>query len=216
MLTKQLLDTTRGRIVTRLQARSLTVDELATHLGLTPNAVRSQLTGMERDGLVRRTGLRPGTTRPSHIFELTSEVEYLLSRAYIPLLSQLVQTFASSLPPEQVEALLRKTGRALGKGLAAGRRPSGSIRSRVTLASQLLNEQLGAQTHVRKNGRFVIEGDGCPLSALTGKHAGVCLAMESLVGEIVGAPVHECCVREGRPRCCFEIGNFQPTHLAAR
>jgi hypothetical protein len=31
--------------------------------------------------------------------------------------------------------------------------------------------------------------------------------MESLVSAVVGQPVHECCVREGRPRCCFEIGN---------
>jgi Predicted transcriptional regulator len=207
MLTRQLLDTTRGRIVTLLQAKALTVDELATPLGLTANAVRSQLTAMERDGLVRRAGRRPRTTRPSQIFELTSEVEHLLSRAYIPLLSQLVQTFANSLSGEQVEALLRQTGKALGEELSAGRRPSGTLRSRVTLASQLLNEQLGALTHVEKNGGFVIRGVGCPLSALTGKHPGVCLAMESLVSELVGAPTHECCVRDGRPRCCFEIGN---------
>jgi DeoR family transcriptional regulator, suf operon transcriptional repressor len=206
MLTKQLLDTTRGRIVTLLQTKPLTVEELATQLGLTANAVRSQLTAMERDGLVVRAGRRPGTTRPSHIFELTSEVEYLLSRAYVPLLNQLVQTFANSLPSEQVELLLRKTGKALGEQLSAGRRSSGTLRSRVMLASQLLNEQLGALTHVEKNGTFVIRGVSCPLSALTGKHPGVCLAMEALVSEVVGARTHECCVRDGRPRCCFEIG----------
>jgi predicted ArsR family transcriptional regulator len=206
MLTKQLLDTTRGRIVTLLQTKPLTVEELATALGLTTNAVRAQLTAMERDGLVCRTGRRPGTTRPSHIFELTVEVEHLLSQAYIPLLSQLVHTLANRLPTKLVEALLRETGQALGEALSAGRRPSGTLRSRVTLASQLLNEELGALTHVEKNGAFVIRGLGCPLSALTGKHPGVCIAMESLVGEIVGAPTHECCNREGRPRCCFTIG----------
>lgn len=206
MLTRQLLDTTRGRIVTLLQAKPLTVEELATQLGLTANAVRSQLTAMERDGLVRRMGRRAGTTRPSHIFELTSEVEYLLSRAYIPLLSQLVQTCATSLSGEQMKVLLRQTGKALAQELSGGRRPSGTLRSRVALASQFLNEQLGALTHVEKNGRFVIRGVGCPLSALTGKHPGVCLAMESLVSEVVGATTHECCVRDGRPRCCFEIG----------
>lgn len=210
MLTKQLLDTTRGRIVTLLRTKALTVDDLATQLGLTANAVRSQLTAMERDGLVRRAGRRPGTTRPSHIFELMPEVEHLLSRAYIPLLSQLVQTFANRLSREQMEALLRQTGKALGRELSAGRRPSGTLRSRVTLASQLLNEQLGALTHVEKNGGFVIRGVSCPLSALTGKHPGVCLAMESLVGEVVGATTHQCCVRNGRPRCCFKIGDRHP------
>jgi predicted ArsR family transcriptional regulator len=205
MLTKQLLDTTRGRIVTMLRARPLTVDEVATGLGLTANAVRSQLTGMERDGLVRRAGQRRGTTRPSHVFELTSEVEQLVSRAYVPLLSQPVQTFAANLQVAELHAMLRETGRALAAALLAGRPAAGSLRARVTFASELLNDELGALTHVEKNGSFVIRGAGCPLSALTGKHAGVCLAMESLVSTVVGEPVHECCDRDGRPRCCFEI-----------
>ena len=51
MLTKQLLDTTPGRVVTLLQTKPLTVEELATQLGLTANAVRSQLTVMERRDL---------------------------------------------------------------------------------------------------------------------------------------------------------------------
>jgi predicted ArsR family transcriptional regulator len=79
------------------------------------------------------------------------------------------------------------------------------LRSRVTAASELLNEQLGAVTHVEQNGGYVIRGEGCPLSALTGKHPAVCRAMESLVKELVGASVHECCERAQRPRCCFEI-----------
>jgi hypothetical protein len=58
---------------------------------------------------------------------------------------------------------------------------------------------------VEKNGSFLIRGEGCPLSALTGTHEGVCLAMESLGSEIVGAPTHQCCARDERPQCCFEI-----------
>jgi hypothetical protein len=30
--------------------------------------------------------------------------------------------------------------------------------------------------------------------------------MESLLAEVIGATVHECCDRGGRPKCCFEIG----------
>ena len=33
---------------------------------------------MERDGLVRKAGKRPGIPRPSHVYELTAEVEQLL------------------------------------------------------------------------------------------------------------------------------------------
>jgi predicted ArsR family transcriptional regulator len=205
LLRKQLLDTTRGRIVSSLQAGGLTSDDIASKLGLTRSAVRVQITAMERDGVVRRVGKRPGTTRPSHVFELTPEVELLLSKAYIPLLTNLVGVFAEALTAQQVDALLRQTGKALADELSPGRRLSGKLGSRVATASEILNEHLGATTHVERNGEIVIRGVGCPLAALTGKHRSVCLAIESLVTELVGTPARECCDRNERPRCCFEI-----------
>ena len=204
MFRQQLLDTGRGRIVSLLQRRPMTVDEMASKLELSASGVRALVTAMERDGVVRRGGRKAGTTRPSRIFELTPEVEQLLSRAYLPLLTRLVDVFAETLPERQVDTLLRQVGKKLARELSPAS-PSGSLRSRVGSASAILNEQLGAVTHVEANGRYVIRGEGCPLSALTGKHPAVCRAMESLVAEIVGAPVHECCERAERPRCCFEI-----------
>jgi DeoR family transcriptional regulator, suf operon transcriptional repressor len=203
MLRQQLLDTGRGRIVSLLQRAPLTVDDIASKLELSASGVRALITAMERDGLVRRRGSRVGATRPSRVFELTPEVEQLLSQAYIPLLTQLVDVFAETLPERQVDTLLRKVGEKLARQLSV--RPTGSLRSRVQVASDLLNTQLGAVTHVEENGRYVIRGEGCPLSALTGKHPSVCRALESLVKELVGTSVHECCERTERPRCCFEI-----------
>lgn len=212
MLRKQLLDSSRGRIVSLLRGGGLTADDIASKLGLTRSAIRAQITGMERDGVVRRAGQRPGTTRPSHIFELTPEVEQLLSSAYIPLLSHLVREFADALPAHQLEALLRRAGKGLADELSRGRKPAGNLRSRVAMASEMMNEQLGAVTHVEGNGGYVMRGVACPLAALTGKHPAVCLAMESLVTKVVGVPVRECCDRTGRPRCCFEIQSRGRTH----
>jgi predicted ArsR family transcriptional regulator len=205
MLRQQLLDTSRGRIVTLLQRGGSTVDDIASNLGLTQNAVRAQLTAMERDGVVRRIGRRPGTTRPFHVFELTPEVEQLLSQAYMPLLTQLVQVFANALPTKQVDALMREAGKGLANELPFAKRPTAPLHARVSAASELLNTQLGAVTRVEGNGGLVIRGAGCPLAALTGKHPAVCLAMESLLIEVLGTAVHECCDRTSRPKCCFEI-----------
>ena len=205
MLKKQLLDSSRGRIVTLLRRGPLTADDIASKLRVTRSAIRAQITSMERDGVVRRAGQRPGTTRPSHVFELTPEVEQLLSSAYVPLLTQLVDVFAAGLPADLLETLLRQAGRKLADELSAGRRPTGNLAARVAMASEMMNEQLGATTRVEGNGGYTIRGFGCPLAALTGKHPGVCLAMESLVAEVVGVPVRECCDRAQRPQCCFEI-----------
>jgi predicted ArsR family transcriptional regulator len=120
------------------------------------------------------------------------------------LLTQLVDVFAHGLPGDQLDGLLREAGKRLA-GELSSKRFRGSLGSRVHAASKVLNEQLGAVTRVEENGRYVIRGDGCPLSALTGKHPAVCRAMESLVEQFVGTSVHECCERAQRPHCCFEI-----------
>jgi predicted ArsR family transcriptional regulator len=131
MLRQQLLDTGRGRIVTLLRKGGLTVDDIASTLNLTPNAVRAQLSVMERDGVVQRAGLRPGTTRPSHVFALTPEVEQLLSQAYLPFLARLVRVFSNALPVEQVDVLMRTLGKELGQRAATGYLDRESSRSRV-------------------------------------------------------------------------------------
>ena len=205
MLRKQLLDTSRGRIVSLLHVGGLTAEDIASKLGLTRSAIRIQLAAMARDGVVRRAGKRPGTTRPWQVFELTPEAEQLLSKAYIPLLMQLVRVFSEALPADELDDLLREAGKGLADELSRGKRLSGSLRSRVAMASEIMNEQLGATTRVEGNGGYVIRGVGCPLAALTGKNPGVCLAMERLVTEVVGVPARECCDRTERPRCCFKI-----------
>lgn len=205
MLKRQLLDSSRGRIVTLLKRGPLTAEDIASHLRVTRSAIRAQLTGMERDGVVRRAGQRPGTTRPSQVFELTADVEQLLSSAYVPLLTRLVDVFAAGLPATQLETMLRQAGKQLADDLLLGKRPVGKLEHRVAMASEMMNEQLGAATRVEANGGYVIRGFGCPLAALTGKHPGVCVSMESLVAEVVGVPVRECCDRTERPQCCFEI-----------
>lgn len=215
MLRQQLLDTSRGRIVTLLRRGGLTVDEIAGQVALTPNAVRAQLMAMERDGVVRRTGRRPGTTRPSHVFELTPEVEQLLSQAYVPFLTHLIQLFSNALPANDVDRLMRDVGRALAKDLPIAN-PQLDFAARLAIASDLLNTHLGAVTHVEGNGSHAIRGVGCPLAALTGKHPAVCLAMESLLTEVIGVEVRECCDRTERPKCCFEIPHERDRHRPAR
>ena len=88
----------------------------------------------------------------------------------------------------------------------SGRASRGDLPHRVEAASALL-EDLGALNTVEKlNGGLVIRGYGCLLSAAVHGRPEVCRAMESLLAELLEAPVRECCERGERPRCCFEIG----------
>src|SRR5262245_6513356 len=74
---KRFWASTRGRIILLLRRGSRSVNELAATLKLTDNAVRTHLTALERDGLVQASGTRPGTRRPTIMYELTPDAEYL-------------------------------------------------------------------------------------------------------------------------------------------
>jgi predicted ArsR family transcriptional regulator len=63
----------------------------------------------------------------------------------------------------------------------------------------------GAAGAEREGDRIVIRSGACPLAEAVSVHPEVCRLAESLVSEIVKAPVTERCEREGAPRCRFEI-----------
>lgn len=205
-LSRRFLETTRGQVVALLRRGASTVEELARALGLTDNAIRSHLSSLERDGLVRQEGVRrsPGAGKPATVYDIHPEAEPLFSRAYAPVLAALLEELATQLPADRREALMRDLGRRLAEGL--GRPPAGDLPTRVAAAAELLTALGGGAEVERREDAFVIRGcAGCPLSAATARHAELCHAVESLLSQYVGAPVRECCDRGERPRCHFEV-----------
>jgi predicted ArsR family transcriptional regulator len=196
---------TRGRLLRLLRAGPRTVDELAAELRLTGNAVRQHLTGLERDGLVATLGVRRGggAGKPATLYGIRDEAEPLLSRAYAPVLATLMEVLTEVLPPAQARKALRETGRRLA--VTAGGKAPGDLKARARAAAAVL-EALGGDVEVEdKRGGAVLRGRACPLATATSRSPHVCHAVESLVAEISGARVTECCERTERPRCCFEI-----------
>jgi DeoR family transcriptional regulator, suf operon transcriptional repressor len=193
---------TSGRILELLRRGPMTVDELARALDLTRTAVRAQLITLLRDDLVEQRGSRRGASKPSHVYGTTARAELLFSRAYVPLLTQLLHTLAGPLRPEEFDSVLHEVGR----GMLAGRgMPKGALRERVLEASALLND-LGGLTEVeQENGGYTIRSHGCPLGAATADHPEVCNALESLLSEYIGAAVMKCCDRYQRINCCFQV-----------
>lgn len=206
--THRFFESTRGRIVQLLRRTRQTVDDLAAALDLTDNAVRAQLTGLERDGIVRAQGLQRGASKPAVLYELTPEVEAALSRAYRPVLAALLQSLAVFMPEQQFVDLMVATGRRVAQELPP---LPGDLAARAAGASALLNDLGGLSEAIASPRGWEIRSDGCPLAAVVPGHPAVCRAVEALVSELVGAPAREHCDRAGdRPRCRFELGARAP------
>jgi predicted ArsR family transcriptional regulator len=197
--------TTRGQIVALLRRTRQTVDDLAATLGLTDNAVRAHLLRLERDGLVQQRGVRRGERRPSLIYELTPEAEELFPKAYAPVLGRLAEVLAERSSPDELEALLRETGRRLGERQPG---PSGDRRERLQGAAELLSSLGGlAEVEASSDGRLRLRGFSCPLGELVPEHPELCGLAEALVAEASGLEVRECCQRDADrpPQCQFEV-----------
>lgn len=204
-LDRRFFESTRGQIVTILRGSACTVEELATQLELTDNAVRAHLSTLERDGLVRQSGLRRGPRKPHFTYVLTPEADALFPKAYDALLNQLITVLKNRLKPAEIEEVLREVGSAVAAGAPAGARDD--LESRIQTALKVLEAIGGAAVAEQHGDKFVIQSSGCPLAAAVSVHPEVCQLAETLVAEIVKAPVVERCDRTGRPQCRFEISH---------
>jgi|SRR6185369_14196566 predicted ArsR family transcriptional regulator len=204
-LDERFFDSTRGQIVTILRSSPSTVDELAVQLNLTDNAIRAHLATLERDGLVRQSGLRRGPRKPHFTYVLTPEADGLFPKAYDALLNQLIAVLKHRLSPQEIEDVLREVGRAIAAESPAGKQDD--LRGRVQTAVKVLEAIGGAAQAEEQEDKIVIRGNSCPLAAAVSVHPEVCRLAESLMTEIVKAPVVEHCDREGRPKCRFEISH---------
>jgi predicted ArsR family transcriptional regulator len=192
----------RERIVRLLLKDRKTVDELASSLGVTKNAVRAQIALLEREGMVEVQGEQKGTRRPAAVYGLAAGTDAHFSQAYPAVLSGVVATLADRLKPKQMEDILRETGRRIADGLPP---LSGSARERVEGAVQFLGTLGSVAEVVEEDGKFVIKGHGCPISKAVQADERSCLAMESLLARLTGLTVKERCDHGERPECRFEI-----------
>jgi predicted ArsR family transcriptional regulator len=198
----QRLKSTRERIVDLLRRSSLTANEIARQLGLTHNAVRDHLAALLREGVVQEAGRQRGVSRPAVVYGIVPDAEAVFSKAYIPFVAHLLRVLRERLPQRELDEIMHLVGRRFA---AEWPRLRGDLPQRGEAVSLLL-EDLGALNTVEKlDGGSIIRGYGCLLSAAVHGRPEVCRAMESLLTELLEAPVRECCERGDRPRCCFEV-----------
>lgn len=200
-LNERFFSSSRGRIVELLRERPQTVNELAEALGITDNGVRAHLLTLERDGLVEQGGTQRGVRKPHAEYVLAPAAEDLFPKPYGAVLSALIAALKDEMSKTRLEAVLREVGQAVAAPVAG----DGDLESRIERALQVLRSLGGAPRLERENGRLLIRSRACPLAAIVAEHPEACCVAEEMVSRIVGIPVHENCLHEGTPRCCFAI-----------
>ena len=196
---------TRGRIVLLLlQPGSRTVNELAEAVELTDNAVRAHLTALERDGLVRQNGTRPGRRKPNVTYVLTPKAEQLFTKVYGLVLRHLLDVLKESISPKKVDEIVRTVGHRLAPSYRPAV-PAEQPQKRVEQAISVLRELGGFCKSEERDGKITLRCFECPLGLVAMGHPEACRLVESLLADVLGLPVLERCQTEPTPQCYFEI-----------
>lgn len=206
--TDRFLTSTRGRILTRLLREPRTVADLAAEVGISVNAARTHVNGLERDGYVERFRLKHTASKPAAMYRATPEGEALFPKAYEPVLQALMDEIEEEYGEDAVGVLQNVGARMARKH--AGRRTSAdpTTDERIDIALDLLTE-LGAVLEVEhlSGGVVRVEGSGCPLSGAVREHPELCGMIAAMLEKIIFLPVEQCCRNDGeRPSCRFVIG----------
>jgi predicted ArsR family transcriptional regulator len=198
---------TRGKIVTLLRRGSRTVEDLAEALDLTDNAVRAHLVALERDGLVQQRGQRRSNSKPASIYDLAQAAEDLFPKAYGQVLDQLLKVLGEQITPEEIELIMRTTGRRLA---AQWHIPAGDLRVQLEEAVAILNELGGLAELEQQNEIYTIRGYSCPLAIVVSDHPEACCLASSLLAELIGIPVQEQCEHGEKASCRFLLSALPP------
>lgn len=210
-MTTPTADSTRDRLLELLRPRPSTVEELASRLQLTANGVRAQLAMLERDGLVRREGVRhtPGAGKPPQVYVITRQAEEGFSRAWPPALTALTTILARRLPARERMAVFRAAGRHLATAVPADTRVPAAEQAKRVL------ESLGASvtSQAGPDGVSLLAGTACPLASAVAACADTCEMVRALLADCTGASVTTRCDHGTAPRCRFAVGK-RPTQRA--
>ena len=207
MHSDRFFQTTRGKIVSELRRRgSASAADLASQFGLSPNAVRQQLTILERDGLVAETSVRRGPTKPTYEFSLTSEADRLFPQAYDKMLSAVLREVRDQFGPPGVAKIFdglskRAIDRARLEITAAG--PEEKV---AQLTEMLQKNGVVAEYSLIDGGGYVLHERSCPYFDAAKEHPEVCQVIHHVIDETIGGNHAQTeSLASGGKECRFEL-----------
>lgn len=206
MHSDRFFQTTRGKIVSELRRRgSASAADLACLFGLSPNAVRQQLTVLERDGLVAETSVRRGPTKPTYEFSLTPQADALFPQAYDKMLDAVLREVRDQFGAQAVGRIFDGLSR---RAVARARLSVTSARpeERVAQLTEMLRKSGVVAEYSLIDGGFALHEHNCPYSNTAKEYPEVCSVIHNVIDETIGG-THEQTesLASGGKECRFEM-----------
>lgn len=183
----------------------MSIDETATALAISRNAVQQHFTALERDGYIQAGGSNKTAGRPVRTYVLTEAGINSFPKQYA-WFSELV---LANLKQEMGSEAFRRYLHQLGKALAQGLLPQFEGKTGQERLDVLLKimEQLGYQAKAVNIGRHQgIEACNCVYHDLAQKHEEICEFDRALMSTLLAKDVEQVeCMAQGGAVCRFNV-----------
>lgn len=180
----------------------LSVQALATSLGISRNAAHQQVMALEREGLIERDSAIRTRGRPSQGYRLSDAGNATFPRQYALLARQLLEQLARHLGPEELHNAMARIGMSLADSLRGelGSDPSQRLAQIAGLMRQLGYES----TTVQGEDGTEIEARNCVFHDLAFADRTICEVDLALLRSLSGQDVeHRRCMARGERSCRF-------------
>ncbi|TAM58620.1 winged helix-turn-helix transcriptional regulator [bacterium] len=198
---------TRGKIIESLgRTGGATAREIATELGLTPNAVRQQFSTLAGEGLVATRSARRGPTKPTLLYHLTQKAERLFPQRTDQLLHLVLNQIADEEGGDRIDDIFRRIGKRSAEKFRPrleGKDYAGKIHE---LAAILREQGVIADVEQLDDGKLVLREHNCPFAASVRRHPEVCTLIHTVMDELLpGTQNHTTSFAKGDNVCTFEL-----------
>lgn len=199
--------TTRDEIMELLKRHgSLSVDQLAGFLSITPMGVRQHLNILEKDGLVSCQAVRRGLGRPSHLYSLTPSAREYFPQSYESFALTMLDNIQTEHGDEAVDSLFRNRSEKIATQLHS--KVGGSdLKTRVVQLSNLLDE-MGSMTSFEQvdDATFVLNEHNCSILGVAMHYPQACQHERDLFERVLDARVErQECQSSGQSTCRYVI-----------
>lgn len=185
----------------------LSIDEIASALDISRNAVQQHFVVLERDGYIQAGVLNKTAGRPVRIFVLTVAGINSFPKQYAWFSELILADLKNELGSEAFQRYLHKLGSQLSQSLL----PQFEGKQTEERLDQLVNVMDGLGFNVKKmadagTNELAIEAYNCIYHDLAQKHEEICEFDRTLIASLVDKVIdHEQCMATGGDVCRFKI-----------
>lgn len=200
---------TRKMILTLFKTKgTLSINELAKHLGITEMAIRRHINTLERDDLIQSKLVRQSMGRPRRVYSLTTAADDMFPKNYYKLTLDLLNELIDEDGSDSVDKLFEGRKKKL-KDKYEKQMVGKNLLERVSTLANIQNDG-GYMVEWEKDdaGDFIFNEYNCPIAQVANQYNQACTCELTLFESLLETKVERTeCFAKGGNKCVYVIEN---------